>query len=230
MLLLNFIPRWPRWKTGHLQRCVSSHQKNLTHFYFILSHQVVQSAKALQWIMDSLKSRGYAAKEALRQQPTSSFIITVNLHISVIILQIYNMSNLLLCGLFPAALIMTDESPDTLRNMSEKEDRFHVNARQFHYPNSKVTRFPVPEEKVPWEVFHINFHRKITSCWSSEHHCIKKKMVWVYWILVVFMSSFFFQVSFSSYMPSYYASEDSGDQVDGYVFTKRRPYIMSGSY
>lgn len=30
----------------------------------MLSHQVVQSAKALQWIMDSLKSQGIAAKEA----------------------------------------------------------------------------------------------------------------------------------------------------------------------
>ncbi|XP_053732121.1 LOW QUALITY PROTEIN: transient receptor potential cation channel subfamily M member 2-like [Synchiropus splendidus] len=28
----------------------------------------------------------------------------------------------------------------------------HVKARQLHYPNSKMRRFPVPEEKVPWEV------------------------------------------------------------------------------
>uniref|UniRef100_A0A4W6FEJ6 Transient receptor potential cation channel, subfamily M, member 2 n=1 Tax=Lates calcarifer TaxID=8187 RepID=A0A4W6FEJ6_LATCA len=58
-------------------------------------------------------------------------------------------------------------------NVSENIDGFHVNARQFHYPNSKILRFPVPEEKVPWEV------------------------------------------SFSSYMPTYYTSEDSGDHVDG---------------
>ncbi|XP_068559379.1 transient receptor potential cation channel subfamily M member 2 [Cebidichthys violaceus] len=102
-----------------------------------LEEQVVQSAKALQWIMDSLKCRGFASKEV---QPT---------------------------------LTTTDESPDSLINTSEKEDEFHVNARQLHYPNSKLTRFPVPEEKVPWEV------------------------------------------SFSSYMPVYYASEDSGDHVDG---------------
>ncbi|XP_075960121.1 transient receptor potential cation channel subfamily M member 2 [Anarhichas minor] len=103
-----------------------------------LEEQVVQSAKALQWIMDSLKCQGFAGKEA--QPPT---------------------------------LTTTDESPDTLRNASEREDGFHVNARQLYYPNSKLTRFPVPEEKVPWEV------------------------------------------SFSSYMPVYYASEDSGDHVDG---------------
>ncbi|XP_039673521.1 transient receptor potential cation channel subfamily M member 2 isoform X2 [Perca fluviatilis] len=100
-----------------------------------LEEQVVQSAKALQWIMDSLKCQGFAAKET---QPT---------------------------------LTTTDESPDIYT--SEKEDRFHVNARQFHYPSSNVTRFPVPEEKVPWEV------------------------------------------SFSSYIPAYYTSEDSEDHVDG---------------
>lgn len=86
-----------------------------------------------------------------------------------IILQIDYMSNLLSFALFPAALITTDESLDTLRNTLEKEDGFHVNARQFHYPNSKLTRFPVPEEKVPWEVFHINFQYKFTSCWSYHY-------------------------------------------------------------
>ncbi|XP_045910552.1 transient receptor potential cation channel subfamily M member 2 isoform X2 [Micropterus dolomieu] len=103
-----------------------------------LEEQVIQSAKALQWIIDSLKSQGFAAKEA--QLPT---------------------------------LITTDESLDTLRNTLEKEDGCHVNARQFHYPNSKLTRFPVPEEKVPWEV------------------------------------------RFSSYMPTYYVSEEGGDHMDG---------------
>ncbi|XP_071321114.1 transient receptor potential cation channel subfamily M member 2 [Trachinotus anak] len=104
-----------------------------------LEEQVVQSTRALQWIMDNLKSRGLATKEA--QSPLWS--------------------------------TTTDETYDNSRNMSENEVGFHVNARQFHYPNSKLTRFPVPEEKVPWEV------------------------------------------SFSSYMPVYYASEDSGDHVDG---------------
>lgn len=32
----------------------------------------------------------------------------------------------------------------------------------------------------------------------------------------------FFQVSFRSYMPTYYTSEDAGDYVDGYVFTKAK--------
>ncbi|XP_034741954.1 transient receptor potential cation channel subfamily M member 2 [Etheostoma cragini] len=80
-----------------------------------LEEQVVQSAKALQWIMDSLTCQGFAAKET--QPPT---------------------------------LTTTDESPDI--STTEKEDGFHVNARQFYYPNSKITRFPVPDENVPWKV------------------------------------------------------------------------------
>ncbi|XP_028993467.1 transient receptor potential cation channel subfamily M member 2 isoform X2 [Betta splendens] len=85
-----------------------------------LEEQVVQSSKALHWIMDRLKSKGGATKE-----PPS---------------------------LIPPAAATTTEDSDTLRNASEKEDGCHVNARQLYYPNSKLERFPVPEEKVPWEV------------------------------------------------------------------------------
>uniref|UniRef100_A0A3Q4MXJ7 Uncharacterized protein n=1 Tax=Neolamprologus brichardi TaxID=32507 RepID=A0A3Q4MXJ7_NEOBR len=41
--------------------------------------------------------------------------------------------------------------------VSARQDGFHVNSRQFSYPNSKLTRFPVPEEKVPWEVLKLFF-------------------------------------------------------------------------
>lgn len=85
-----------------------------------LEEQVVQSAKALQWIMDSLKSQGFTAQGA--QPPLST----------------------------------TTDKP-SYTSASEKEDRFHVNARQFYYPDSKVTRFPVPEEKVPWQVSFIEY-------------------------------------------------------------------------
>ncbi|XP_020835678.1 transient receptor potential cation channel subfamily M member 2 isoform X1 [Phascolarctos cinereus] len=38
----------------------------------------------------------------------------------------------------------------------DTEDLYHVNARHLLYPNSTVMRFPVPNEKVPWEQeFHI---------------------------------------------------------------------------
>ncbi|KAM7407582.1 hypothetical protein PAMA_003348 [Pampus argenteus] len=96
-----------------------------------LEEQVVQSTKMLQWIMDSLKSQGFAANE-------------------------------------------TELTTDNESHEAEKETgSFHVNARQFSYPGSKVQRFPVPEEKVPWEV------------------------------------------SFRSYVPTYYTSEDGSDCMDG---------------
>ncbi|XP_037136394.1 transient receptor potential cation channel subfamily M member 2 [Syngnathus acus] len=71
------------------------------------------------------------------------------------------------------------ESSETLDCVDET-DGFHVKARQFHYPNSEVTRFPVPEEKVPWEV------------------------------------------SFSSYAPSYFSSEDNTDGSDAEVLENFR--------
>uniref|UniRef100_A0AAQ4QDD8 Transient receptor potential cation channel, subfamily M, member 2 n=1 Tax=Gasterosteus aculeatus aculeatus TaxID=481459 RepID=A0AAQ4QDD8_GASAC len=89
------------------------------------------------------------------------------------ILDTFQKSHLLLFSLslssLPAAWSAADESTET---ETEKEDGHHVKARQLHYPNSKLTRFPVPEEKVPWEVF--NFHHKTTtSCWlpTSQPHC-----------------------------------------------------------
>ncbi|XP_037831853.1 transient receptor potential cation channel subfamily M member 2 [Kryptolebias marmoratus] len=50
------------------------------------------------------------------------------------------------------ATLLADESPSSLKNILDKESSFHVKARQFHYPDCKITRFAVPEEKVPWEV------------------------------------------------------------------------------
>ncbi|XP_069554701.1 LOW QUALITY PROTEIN: transient receptor potential cation channel subfamily M member 2 [Brachyistius frenatus] len=102
-----------------------------------LEEQVIQSTRALEWIVDSLKSQGFTAKQTQSQTSTTS-----------------------------------DKTADSLRNTSEK-DGFHVKARHCYYPNSKLTRFPVPEEKVSWKV------------------------------------------SFSSYLPIYYASEDGDDHVDG---------------
>ncbi|KPP65668.1 hypothetical protein Z043_115904 [Scleropages formosus] len=42
-----------------------------------------------------------------------------------------------------------DESWDEL---AKEGAQFHVNARLLNYPDSTVTRFPVPDEKVPWKV------------------------------------------------------------------------------
>lgn len=48
------------------------------------------------------------------------------------------------------------EEPDTelggRKKTEEPGDSYHVNARHLLYPNCPITRFPVPNEKVPWEV------------------------------------------------------------------------------
>lgn len=83
----------------------------------------------------------------------------------------------------------------------DKKDQFHVNARQFYYPESKVTRFPVPEEKVPWEVLH---HSKNQSTFRVLFPISPTG-------LVVILS----QESFTLYVPTYYSSEDAVDSPDG---------------
>lgn len=42
--------------------------------------------------------------------------------------------------------------PGSSRLAEEAGDGYHVNARHLLYPGCPVTRFPVPNEKVPWEV------------------------------------------------------------------------------
>lgn len=64
--------------------------------------------------------------------------------------------------MFLAALTTADKSPDRYTSAAERDERLHVNARQFQYPGSKIKRFPVPEEKVPWEVSRIPFKHGIT--------------------------------------------------------------------
>lgn len=57
--------------------------------------------------------------------------------------------------LFPApqkASEGQDLEPDGRQEEEDVGDTHHVNARHLLYPNSHVTRFPVPNEKVPWEV------------------------------------------------------------------------------
>ncbi|XP_072300499.1 transient receptor potential cation channel subfamily M member 2 [Eucyclogobius newberryi] len=82
-----------------------------------LEEQAVQSARALQWIMDNLKPAGFKPSDA----PSLN-------------------------------MILLEDSSDSVTKPVEREEVFHVKARQLHYPDNKVTRFPVPEEKVPWEV------------------------------------------------------------------------------
>uniref|UniRef100_A0A8C9PTY9 Transient receptor potential cation channel subfamily M member 2 n=1 Tax=Spermophilus dauricus TaxID=99837 RepID=A0A8C9PTY9_SPEDA len=87
-----------------------------------LEEQVAQTTRALQWIVTTLKDSGFGSEADV---PTL------------------------------APQKATDEPDAELgsrRQAEEAGDGYHVNARHLLYPNSPVTRFPVPNEKVPWKV------------------------------------------------------------------------------
>lgn len=60
-------------------------------------------------------------------------------------------------GLFPfpapqKASVGRDPELDGGLKVEDPGDAYHVDARHLLYPNCPVQRFPVPNEKVPWEV------------------------------------------------------------------------------
>lgn len=95
---------------------------------------------------------------------------------------------LFVCTHFPAASASADEATDPLRNLPDNEVGFHVNARQFYYHNSKVARFPVPEEKVPWEVFHIYISTKKKKKKNKITGCLTVCGLWLFDLTSFFSS------------------------------------------
>ncbi|XP_056392757.1 transient receptor potential cation channel subfamily M member 2 isoform X2 [Hyla sarda] len=83
-----------------------------------LEEQALRSAKALNWIVNTLLDNGFGSKES-------------------------------------APVIVSSKLLDEI-DLKDKDETFisscHVNARNIRYPDSNVVRFPVPDEKVPWEV------------------------------------------------------------------------------
>ncbi|KAI4893011.1 hypothetical protein NFI96_027337 [Prochilodus magdalenae] len=108
-----------------------------------LEDQVSKSTKALQWIMDALKSQGYKSKQE--------------------------------APLMACAIKSTEsDRAESSGQEPEEEKTHHFYARQHHYPGSTVKRFPVPEEKVPWEVHKLGciYHKipKLSSAlWTLLH-------------------------------------------------------------
>ncbi|XP_046294897.1 transient receptor potential cation channel subfamily M member 2 isoform X1 [Marmota monax] len=87
-----------------------------------LEEQMAQTTRALQWIVATLKDSGFGSEAGV---PT----------------------------LAPQkAADEPDAELGSRRQAEEAGDGYHVNARHLLYPNSPVTRFPVPNEKVPWKV------------------------------------------------------------------------------
>lgn len=163
---LNLICRRAQRKFIHLQRCIRSHQSYLTHSYFVSSGCPVSQSPAVDYGRSEISGFWSNRSTLTELAPDSSPAISLNFHLLVMILH-----SVLF---FPAALTAADKSLDTYISSSESTDSFHTKARQFHYPNSKITRFPVPEEKVPWEVFHILCQHRAASGWSSDHQYIKR--------------------------------------------------------
>ncbi|XP_008565916.1 PREDICTED: transient receptor potential cation channel subfamily M member 2 [Galeopterus variegatus] len=87
-----------------------------------LEEQVAQTARTLHWIVRTLRDSGFGSEAG------------------VPILAPQKASE------------EQDAEPGSRKRAEEPGDGYHVNARHLLYPNSLVTRFPVPNEKVPWEV------------------------------------------------------------------------------
>uniref|UniRef100_A0A2K5ELM0 Transient receptor potential cation channel subfamily M member 2 n=1 Tax=Aotus nancymaae TaxID=37293 RepID=A0A2K5ELM0_AOTNA len=87
-----------------------------------LEEQVAQTTRALHWIVRTLRDSGFGSEADV---PTLAS---------------------------QKASGELDAEPGGGKKMEERGDGYHVSARHLLYPSSPVTRFPVPNEKVPWEV------------------------------------------------------------------------------
>ncbi|XP_075855224.1 transient receptor potential cation channel subfamily M member 2 isoform X3 [Microcebus murinus] len=86
-----------------------------------LEEQVAQTARALHWIVTTLRDSGFGSEAgvpALAPQKAAE---------------------------------EQDAEPGGRKKAEEPGDSYHVAARHLLYPSRRVTRFPVPNEKVPWE-------------------------------------------------------------------------------
>uniref|UniRef100_A0AAV2J7U6 Ion transport domain-containing protein n=1 Tax=Knipowitschia caucasica TaxID=637954 RepID=A0AAV2J7U6_KNICA len=141
-----------------------------------LEEQVLQSARALQWIMDNLRPSGFRPSDA------------------------------------PSLNLMPEDSVDGVSNTADREEVFHVMARELQYPGSRVTRFPVPEEKVPWEVRTTLYLRRRPL--GSEDHSVPDEEA---------------PGSFSSYNPPHYSCPTTGGSTQGYVLSCTTPVPPQGA-
>ncbi|XP_049483681.1 transient receptor potential cation channel subfamily M member 2 isoform X1 [Panthera uncia] len=86
-----------------------------------LEEQVAQTSRALHWVVKALRDGGFGSEEGIPAPAPQK------------------------------ASEGQDLEPDGRQEEEDVGDTHHVNARHLLYPNSHVTRFPVPNEKVPWE-------------------------------------------------------------------------------
>ncbi|XP_057361225.1 transient receptor potential cation channel subfamily M member 2 isoform X9 [Manis pentadactyla] len=86
-----------------------------------LEEQVAQTTGALHWIMKTLRDGSLGSEEGIPTLATQK------------------------------ASEGQDPALDSRQKAEDPGDPHHVHARHLLYPNAPVTRFPVPNEKVPWE-------------------------------------------------------------------------------
>ncbi|XP_021567214.1 transient receptor potential cation channel subfamily M member 2 isoform X2 [Carlito syrichta] len=86
-----------------------------------LEEQVTQTTRALHWIVRTLRDSGFGSEAGIPSMASQE------------------------------APEKQDVEPGIRKKVEELGDCYHVNARHLLYPNCPVMRFPVPNEKVPWE-------------------------------------------------------------------------------
>ncbi|XP_069589865.1 transient receptor potential cation channel subfamily M member 2 [Ranitomeya imitator] len=91
---------------------------SMEHRLVFLEEQALRSAKALNWIVNTLLDNGFGSKESAPVIVSSKLLGEIDLK----------------------------DKDETFISSS------HINARNILYPDSNVVRFPVPDEKVPWQV------------------------------------------------------------------------------
>ncbi|XP_067892332.1 transient receptor potential cation channel subfamily M member 2 isoform X2 [Heterodontus francisci] len=84
-----------------------------------LEEQMLQSMRALNWIMNTLIEKDFGSRETA-----------------------------------PALVISDSKNNEKEIECEEKDLKplYHINARRLMYPDTNIERYPVPDEKVPWEV------------------------------------------------------------------------------
>ncbi|XP_073414310.1 transient receptor potential cation channel subfamily M member 2 [Dendrobates tinctorius] len=90
----------------------------MEHRLLFLEEQAQRSAKALNWIINTLLDNGFGSKESAPVIVSSKLLGEIDLK----------------------------DKDETFISSS------HINTRNIHYPDSNVVRFPVPDEKIPWQV------------------------------------------------------------------------------
>ncbi|XP_063806645.1 transient receptor potential cation channel subfamily M member 2-like [Pseudophryne corroboree] len=104
-----------------------------------LEERMDQSTQYLSWIISALTENGYSSKTRILARPVHSVSTEAD----------------------------GKDTSDSDSN-GEKQCLFHVNSRILQYPNSDVTRYPVPDEMVPWEVDFPDYNPPLYNAARSD--------------------------------------------------------------